>query len=71
MPIADLTLQQILADVQDGEVKADIVAFKNQAESAVTQLKAVVAQLDNSAATNAAGQLNAAIIKELRATFAG
>jgi len=71
MAIADMTLQDILADVQEGEVKADIAALKNQAQGAVTQLKAVVAQLENSAATKAAGQLRAAIIAELKETFKG
>ena len=71
MAIADMTLQDVLSDAQEGDAKADIVALKNQAQGAVTQLKAVVAQLENSAATKAAGQLRAAIIAELKATFAG
>ena len=70
MAIADLTLQAILTGVQEGEVKADISALKNQAQGAVMQLKAVVANLDKSTATKAAAQLKAAIIAELRTTFA-
>ena len=69
MAIADMTLQEVFADVQEGEVKADIAGLKSQAQGAVTQLKAVVAQLEKSAATKAAAQLRAAIIKELKETF--
>jgi len=71
MAIADLTLQEILTDRSEDSIKDDIAALKNQAQGAVTQLKAVVQQLEASAATTAAAQLRAAIIAELKATFAG
>jgi len=71
MAIADMTLQEVLTDLDEGQVKKDIGNLKDQAQGAVTQLKAVVAQLDNSAATKAAGQLRAAIIAELKETFKG
>jgi len=34
-----MTLQDILTDVEEDKAKADIVALKDQAQSAVTQLK--------------------------------
>ncbi|MHA1364359.1 MAG: hypothetical protein ACTSP1_17855 [Candidatus Freyarchaeota archaeon] len=69
MQIADMTLQDILTDVEEDKAKADIVALKDQAQSAVTQLKTVVSQLANSPVQKAAGQLRAAIIKELKEAF--
>ena len=67
----DMTLDEILGEVEETQVKADLAALKSQAQGAITQLKAVVGQLNNSKATKAAQQLRAAIIAELKAAFAG